>query len=132
MLSNINDSLYGQIVEVLNQTKSYAFKAVNFAAVFANWHIGRLIVEEEQNGKERAEYGTFLINHLSKQLTNDYGKGYDPTNLKLFRKFYLEFPIWIPINEKGDISSNLFSGFPSLAIGDTQSNLFCGIEEHYK
>jgi predicted nuclease of restriction endonuclease-like (RecB) superfamily len=114
---------YQQIVNLLTEAKSYAQKAVNFAAVIANWHLGRLIVQEEQNGKERAEYGTFLIKQLSEKLTDDFGKGYDITNLKLFRKFYFEFQNCEFVNQKGDTPSNLLNGFPSLVIGDTTSNL---------
>lgn len=114
---------YQQILTLITEAKNYAQKAVNFAAVITNWHLGRLIVEEEQNGKERAEYGTFLIKQLSEKLTAEFGKGYDTTNLKLFRKFYFEFQNCVFVNQKGDIASNLFNEFPSLAIGDTTCNL---------
>ncbi len=97
---------YNQIVKILTEAKNYAHKAVNFAAVIANWHLGRLIVDEEQNGNQRAEYGTFLIKELSEKLTADFGKGYDPTNLKLFRKFYLEFQHSVFFNQKGDTPCN--------------------------
>lgn len=115
----LNQTFYNRIVEILVQAKSYAQRAVNFAAVLANWHTGRLIVEEEQNGKTRADYGTFLIHRLSEKLTNDFGKGYDATNLKLFRKFYLEFPLWVPVNQKGDTVSNLLPEFHFTQIGDS-------------
>ncbi len=59
--------------------------------VEAYWKIGRRIVEEEQKGKGRADYGTQLIKSLSDSLTNDFGKGFSPTNLAGFRKFYLTF-----------------------------------------
>jgi predicted nuclease of restriction endonuclease-like (RecB) superfamily len=114
---------YQKIVTLLTEAKDYAQKAVNFAAVIANWHLGRLIVEEEQNGKERAKYGTFLIKQLSEKLTSDFGKGYDVTNLKLFRKFYFEFQNCKFVNQKGDMTSNFLNEFPALAIGDTTSNL---------
>jgi predicted nuclease of restriction endonuclease-like (RecB) superfamily len=119
----LNQTFYNRIVEMLVQAKSYAQRAVNFAAVLANWHTGRLIVEEEQNGKSRADYGTFLINRLSEKLTNDFGKGYDTTNLKLFRKFYLEFPLWVPVNQKGNTVSNLLPEFHFTQIGDTSCYL---------
>lgn len=114
---------YNQIVKILTEAKNYAHKAVNFAAVIANWHLGRLIVDEEQNGNQRAEYGTFLIKELSEKLTTDFGKGYDTTNLKLFRKFYLEFQHSVFVNQKGDTPSNLLNEFPSLQIGGTPCNL---------
>jgi len=57
------------------------------------WQIGQLIVEEEQNGKERADYGPYLIAELSKRLTVDFGKGFTETNLRYMRMFFLTFPI---------------------------------------
>ena len=59
--------------------------------VQAYWHVGRLIVEEEQSGKERANYGESLIEELSKRLTTDYGKDFNRTNLRYMRQFYLMF-----------------------------------------
>lgn len=119
----ISQSFYNEIVLVLSQAKSYAVRTVNFAAVVANWQIGKLIVEEEQNGNQRAEYGSFLIHNLSEKLTVDFGSGYDITNLKLFRKFYLEFPHWVPVNQKGDIASNQLDNFTFIEKGDTPSPL---------
>ena len=58
----------------------------------AYWEVGRLIVEEEQQGKNRAEYGKRLISGLSKRLTADYGKGFDKRNLFYMRQFYLAYP----------------------------------------
>lgn len=115
----INERFYNQVFDVLQQAKAYAGRAVNFAAVLANWHTGRLIIEQEQNGKERAGYGDYLIKGLSERLTHDFGKGYNTTNLKLFRRFYLEFPIWLPVNQKGDMVSNLLPDFGLFAIGDS-------------
>jgi predicted nuclease of restriction endonuclease-like (RecB) superfamily len=72
------------------RTKSYA--AVNFAMVEAYWQIGKRIVEEEQQGKGRADYGSQLIKSLSKSLTDEFGKGFSAANLASFRQFYLTFP----------------------------------------
>ena len=85
------ESVYNNIKNVLDEARSKAFRSVNFAMVQAYWHIGRLIVEEEQNGKERADYGESLIQELSKRLTIDYGKGFNKTNLWYMRQFYLTF-----------------------------------------
>ncbi|MEO1655805.1 MAG: PDDEXK nuclease domain-containing protein, partial [Bacteroidota bacterium] len=65
---------------------------VNFVMVETYWHIGQHIVEEEQRGKYRAEYGKNMIAYLSKQLTQELGKGYTNTNLKYMRQFYEVFP----------------------------------------
>ena len=58
-----------------------------------NWEIGRLIVEDEQGGKRKAEYGKAQIAMLANRLTIEYGNGYTATNLKYMRQFYLAFPI---------------------------------------
>jgi len=59
-----------------------------------NWEIGRLIVEDEQGGKRKAEYGKAQIAGLAQRLTTEYGNGYDERNLRYMRSFYLAFPIW--------------------------------------
>lgn len=85
------ESVYGNIKKILDDARSEAMRTVNFAMVRAYWEIGRIIVEEEQNGKERAEYGRALIEELSKRLTADYGRGFTTTNLWYMRQFYLTF-----------------------------------------
>ncbi len=120
----ISETFYHQVFDILKQARTYANKAANFAVVIANWHIGRLIVEEEQNGSVRAEYGKFIIKELSNKLTKDFGKGYDPTNLKLFRKFYNEFPVWQFENTKGDIISNLLPKFELYQKSDSLCHQF--------
>lgn len=83
---------YQSIAEVLRAARANAYRAVNFAMVEAYWNVGRMIVEEEQQGKERAEYGAALLRNLSIRLTQEFGKGFTETNLKYFRQFYLAFP----------------------------------------
>jgi predicted nuclease of restriction endonuclease-like (RecB) superfamily len=85
------DAVYASIAQILTEARATAYRAVNSAMVQAYWHIGRLIVEEEQKGKPRAEYGAGLITALSKRLTADFGKGFTETNLKYMRLFYLCF-----------------------------------------
>ena len=72
-----------------NQQKVYS--AINFGQVNTNWNIGRRIVEEEQHGQTRAEYGKRVIAIASQALTEEFGKGYSQTNCKSYRKFYIEF-----------------------------------------
>ena len=92
-LSTNNEGLiYGQIKEILTSARAKAYSAINFAMVEAYWLIGKQIVEA-QAGNERAEYGTQLLKYLSQQLTRDFGKGFDESNLRLIRQFYLAFPI---------------------------------------
>nr|QNO50951.1 hypothetical protein BBGANOMO_00025 [Methanosarcinales archaeon ANME-1 ERB6] len=85
------DTTYENIRGILEKARSTAYRAVNFAMVQAYWEIGRIIVEEEQKGEERAEYGKALIKELSVRLTRDYGKGFNQTNLWYMRQFYLIF-----------------------------------------
>ena len=85
--------LYGAIRQVLQSARQTAYKAVNFAMVQAYWQVGRLIVEDEQKGKARAEYGKKVLDDLAERLTAEFGKGFTVTNLKYMRSFYLAFPI---------------------------------------
>ena len=73
----IKDGFYKSVKDVLEAARSNVYRAVNFAMVEAYWNIGRLIVEEEQRGKTRAEYGKYLIKDISIKLTRDYGKGFN-------------------------------------------------------
>ncbi len=85
-------SIYGRIREILESAKSAVARSVNTTQVMTNWLIGREIVEEEQKGEARADYGEGLIRNLTAQLQVDYGAGYSLANVKYFRKFYLEYP----------------------------------------
>ena len=84
---------YEAVAEVLRTARSTAYRAVNFTMVEAYWNVGRMIVEEEQQGKKRAGYGEALIQGLSEKLTLDLGKGFNTSNLWAFKQFYLAFPI---------------------------------------
>ncbi|ODS38646.1 MAG: hypothetical protein A7316_07265 [Candidatus Altiarchaeales archaeon WOR_SM1_86-2] len=86
------DDTYYNIREILENARTTVYKAVNFMMVQAYWNIGRVIVEDEQKGKGRADYGRYLLKDLSERLTKDYGKGFDESNLRNIRKFYLTFP----------------------------------------
>src|SRR5262245_39309159 len=66
---------------------------VNRAMVVAYWEVGRVIVEEEQQGKQRADYGAHLLEGLAQRLQGEFGKGFDRTNLHRMRAFYLAYPI---------------------------------------
>jgi predicted nuclease of restriction endonuclease-like (RecB) superfamily len=87
------EQTYLRIRDILLGARNRALRFVNDEAVKASWETGREIVEEEQRGKARADYGAKLIQTLSKRLTAELGKGYTPTNLKYMRQFYVTFPI---------------------------------------
>ncbi|MGL5110373.1 MAG: PDDEXK nuclease domain-containing protein [Vibrio ordalii] len=88
-LSKLVEAIAGQIEQARNQVR----QSVNSAMVQSYWQIGRLIVEEEQQGENRAAYGKQQLQQLSGQLTERLGKGFDVTNLRHMRAFYQAFPI---------------------------------------
>jgi len=79
------ESIYSRIREILDTARNSAYRAVNFAMVQAYWNIGKVIVEGEQKGKARSDYGTYLLDELSKRLTSEFGKGFDRTNISKMR-----------------------------------------------
>ena len=85
------NSFINDVKKIVEHGRAVAYSGVNAVMIDTYWHIGRRIVEQEQKGKERAEYGTQLIEMLSKELTIAYGKGFGTRNLWLFRQFYLTF-----------------------------------------
>lgn len=87
----MNEKFYNEIKNILNMARNKVYKTANFVMVEAYWNIGKSIIEE-QGGNEKAEYGAGLIKELSKQMTQDFGKGFTVTNLKYMRQFYLMFP----------------------------------------
>ncbi|WP_171011290.1 DUF1016 N-terminal domain-containing protein [Haloimpatiens lingqiaonensis] len=86
----LTDIIYENIKNTLDEARAKAYSSVNFYMVQAYWTIGK-IINETQDGSERAEYGKELINELSKKLTGEYGKGFDKSNLSRMRKFYVLF-----------------------------------------
>ena len=92
MDSLTNAELVNRIREIWDTARRQAVRSVNSAHVCANWLIGKQIVEAEQGGEQRAEYGKTLINSLSKQLTDEYGSGFSVSSLKYMRAFFLSYP----------------------------------------
>jgi len=82
-----------RIRDILTQGRRQALQAVNTAMVQAYWQVGQEIIEEEQRGAGRAEYGTRLIETLARQLTGEFGKGFNARSLWFMRDVYLAFPI---------------------------------------
>ena len=80
-----------EIKAILTEARLQAYKAINTAMVEAYWKIGQRIVEEEQRGKERAEYGKEIVKNLSKELTEEFGKGFSRRTLWEMRKLYVYF-----------------------------------------
>lgn len=88
-----NKILFQQVVELLQNARQQVLRTVNSTMVYTYFQIGRIIVEEEQSGKDRAEYGKQILKGLSKQLTNEFGKGFSVDNLQNMRKLYLVYSI---------------------------------------
>ena len=100
ILHTVCGEFYESIAEVLRTARSNAYRAVNFVMVEAYWNIGRMIVEEEQQGKERAEYGAALIKNLSVRLSEEFGKGFTERNVWQIRQFYITFASAGPQSQK--------------------------------
>lgn len=85
------ESLYSNVKQIIEEARNNVYRAANFAMVQAYWNIGKLIIEQEQKGKQRATYGKQIIDELAARLTSEYGKGFTETNLKYMRQFYNTF-----------------------------------------
>ena len=91
-MANISKKFVANIKEVIEKAQHSAVRAVNQARVQMYWQIGQHIVEEEQQGKERAEYGAYIIKTLAKELEKDFGSGFSYRQLSFCRQFHLAFP----------------------------------------
>lgn len=89
---NIN-SLYQEVRQIIDSARGNAVRSVDFCRVQMYWNIGRRIVEEEQQGKERADYGAYLLKNLAKALEPEYGSGFSYRQLNFCRQFYRTYPI---------------------------------------
>jgi hypothetical protein len=87
---NINN-LFDAINNIIEEARNSVYRSANFTMVKAYWNIGKVIVEEEQKGRERAEYGKEIIISLAQKLSKEHGKGFTETNLKYMRQFYQFF-----------------------------------------
>ena len=92
--------LFGKIADLLNEARKFVVKNVNQTIVLTYFEIGRLIVEDEQQGKKRAEYGKSVLKELSQKLSDEFGKGYSVYTLERMRNFYLAYKNRIAKTEK--------------------------------
>ena len=93
MFEVISVNFHENIKKLINESRKHVVTYVNTTMLFTYWNIGKMIVEE-QGGSSKAKYGNKLITELSKQMTFDFGKGFDERNLRKIRQFYLSFPNW--------------------------------------
>jgi len=94
MKSPVNKALLANIKALLAEARQNLQQSINTTMVQSYWHIGRLIVEDEQQGKARAAYGKQQLTQLAEMLSDEFGKGFDARNLRNMRQFYQTFPIW--------------------------------------
>lgn len=88
-----NQAIINEIRQILQSARENVARAVNNELLFAYWNIGKIIVDNEQAGSEKAEYGKQLLKSLSKELTRELGKGFSRSNLQNMRLLYLNYPI---------------------------------------
>lgn len=109
-MEKLGAQFLNQIDILLQNARNSVKTAVNLTMVYTYYDIGRMIIEEEQNGVNRAEYGKYILNQLSAYLTNKFGKGFSVTNLKQMRQFYMIYSH----DKIGQTLSDQFKGLSSV------------------
>ncbi len=112
-----------KVLSVLENARNQAKMALNISMVYSYYEVGRMIVEEEQNGERRAEYGKAILRELSNRLTDKLGKGFSTENLKLMRRFYI-------IYSQDRIGQNISAQFENLPITKEGRKFFLSFS-HY-
>lgn len=121
----VNNDFLQSVSDVLAQARKNAKTAVNLSMVYAYYEIGRMIVEEEQHGENRAAYGKQLLRELSAYLTGIFGKGYSAENLKLMRRFYTVY-------SHDQIGETVFTQFENLPTVSTGREFFLSWSHYLK
>ena len=89
-----NNHIYHSIKEIIFLSRQRVYRMANAALLETYWQIGKVIVEDEQQGNSKAVYGKATLKNLAAQLTLEFGKGFDERNLNNMRAFFRAFPIW--------------------------------------
>lgn len=121
----MQNDFFERVGRILEQARSNAKTAVNLSMVYAYYEIGKNIIEEEQHGKERADYGKYILKGLSEYLTENYGKGFSVENLKLMRRFY-------SVYSKDMIGETVFTQFKKLPSTETGRKFFLSWSHYIK
>jgi predicted nuclease of restriction endonuclease-like (RecB) superfamily len=127
--------LISGIIKLLEEARRYSAKTVNSIMTATYWEIGRRIVDNEQKGKSRADYGEMIMKHLALELSDRFGKGFSLSNVKQMKKFHLVYPDIdtssaakkIEDTQKGQTVSGLFDGDALIPKGQTLSGQFGSI-----
>ena len=93
MDNTLDKNLLNELKSIIQLAKTNVVTVVNTTMVQTYWQIGKMLVEDEQQGKKRAKYGKQQLQHISNELTKEFGKGFDASNLRNMRRFYIAFPI---------------------------------------
>lgn len=99
-------NLLKKVSFIIEEARRRTVRQINTIITQTYWEIGRLIVEEEQKGRKRAEYGDYLIINLAKDLTRRFGRGFSERNLRNIRAFYLDYPNWHTVSALSIQSKN--------------------------
>lgn len=124
-ITSINHDFLQGVSDVLAKARKNAKTAVNLSMVYAYFEIGRMIVEEEQHGANRAAYGTQLLKELSAHLTKNFGKGFSVANLKNIRQFY-------KVYSEDQIGETVFSQFGNLPVVSTGRKFYLSWSHYLK
>lgn len=112
-MEDMKNTFFNEIGKLLSDARNNVKKAANLAMVYSYFEVGRRIVEEEQVGTNRAQYGQHILKELSAYLTKNFGKGFSVTNLKQMRQFYLVYAQ----DQIGQTVSDQFENLPSVSTG---------------
>ena len=123
--TNISNQFLESVSAILTQARKAAKTAVNLSMVYAYFEIGRMIIEEEQHGQDRAAYGKQVLKVLSDYLTKIHGKGFSPENLKLMRRFYTVY-------SHDQIGETVFTQFENLPTVSTGRKFFLSWSHYLK
>ena len=115
------DSLFEKVATLIEQARQHVVTTANIAEVYTKYHIGRYIVEEEQQGNERAAYGKQVLKGLSEKLTERFGKGWSYPNLRKIRQFYLTYSNLIIGDYQIDSESHLLSNSDNQRLSISQN-----------
>lgn len=119
------NDFYQSVADVLERARKRATTAVNLSMVYAYFEVGRMIVEEEQHGRNRAKYGSGMLKGLSAYLTGKFGKGFSETNLEQMRKFYRVY-------SRDEIPQTLSEESPNLPVTSTGRKLYLSWSHYIK
>jgi hypothetical protein len=89
----LNQSIISDIKSIIAQSRDKAIRAVDHQRALMYWHIGKRIFEEEQESKDRADYGKYLTEYIANELEPEFGSGFSKKQLNWYRQFFRTFPI---------------------------------------